>query len=321
VHESATPQQQEPGEPSDTPPQADPPQADPPQARRRRRPGWQTILNISAVAGVVSGIVFGAAELISNLNSGEVPVDERLELVDVEFSARPAKVTVLEYVEPGNAPSVSPFREQPGKPAKESELQYPLTVTLRNPGGDPAVLTGVKLVIHQIMVVASCGTGPGGGVSASLNFDFRFPVALAAQWEKVNPQNFTVAAHAVDALSITAGPETIPGTVLLWKFSVFGVSKGGNQAHLGDGVGMTLADALQAELETTGDVSRLPYEAYVVGDSTTVSRETIRACAGRTAKSVEEFTATGGNGPSAVHPGVPALIAAYRKIDADYARP
>lgn len=313
--DDAAPTGQDPGE-QETPAVAKPPTAKGPRRRRKQR--WPLILNISAVAGVVAGIVFGAAELISNAgdnNSDSVPADERLELVDFEFSTRPARVTVLEYLEPGDTAKKSPYPERSATPGEESELHYPLVVTLRNPSDDPAVLTGVKLVVHEVITAVSCGTGPGGGVAASLNFSCRFPTTLSAPWEQVNPQNFAVEAHSVDALSITAGPEATAGNILLWRFSVFGVSKGGREAHWGDGVGVTFEESLRAELETTGDISKLSYEAYVVGDSDLVSRETIRACAARTAKTVEQLTAG-----ATAHPGIPPLVAAYRKIEADYGR-
>jgi hypothetical protein len=275
---------------------------------------WEAIVGTATVAGVVAGIVFGVTELLARWDDEDgVPVDERLELIDFEFSADPVGVTVLEYVGPGEVAVVSPYPELAGDTGAESELHNALVLTFRNPSDDPAVLTGLKLVLHEVLYIAGCGSGPGGGVWASLNFNFRFPNNPAGPWEKVNPQNFSVAPHGVDALSVTIGPENREEKIMLWHFSVYGVSTGGGEVHWGDGFGLHLG-ALHGDLEVLGDASAIDYHDYVIGDQDPHSPDILRNCAADRAATLETFTTVNTDVPVATHPGLPGLIATFREI-------
>ncbi|WP_020519410.1 hypothetical protein [Catelliglobosispora koreensis] len=224
---------------------------------RRRRASWEAIGGITAIAGLVVAAVFGVLELLPDR---QAPVDERLELVDLEFAPDAADVADLRG---GDA--------------------YPrpvLLVTLRNPADDTAVLTGVKLVVRDLLRVPGCGLASGGDLGPTLNYDFKFPVAQG-DWEETSPRNFAVAPRSADALSITMGPkQSDDHLVFLWRFSVYGVSAAGREAHWGDGIAINIHASPQG------------YEEYVWGErSPSITEVQVRACAGTRAKEIASYLA------------------------------
>lgn len=271
------------------------------------RPGkgpWEAIGGITAVAGVVVAVVFGVMELTKpDTESQVLPADERLELVDVEFAAEPVDVAVLEELGPGGQPKESPG---PGKKGIDTEPHFPLVITLRNPADDPAVLTGVKVVVHEVIDAPPCGSAFGGDVQISANYDFWFPIDLDGAWSKVNPQNFAVEPHAVDALSITIGPDLADAIISsVWRFSVYGVSKGGREAHWGDGIGTTHPRA---------DIAK-NIEYVKAGFPRNRTEAEIRECAGENAGHLSRLVDAAGSGATK-DPALDALQEAYRTVAA-----
>lgn len=264
---------------------------------------WEAVGGITAVASLVVGIVFGVIELTKEPSKGgddTPPADERLELVDVEFAADPVDVTVLELVRVGERPIVS---AKPGKSGVDNEPYRPLVITLRNPADDPAVLTGVRLTVHEVLPVPTCGPQQRSSVSTSLNFDFRFPSPFGGAWSGTNPQNFVVAAHGVDALSVTMGPELVDDdTASVWRFSVFGVSQGGTQWHWADGLATDF-----------GGASAEAYREYVWRDAPKrgYSEQDVAACAAQRLRQLEELA--GQDEDLVVHPGFTGLVGAFRE--------
>jgi hypothetical protein len=275
-------------------------------AAARRRVSWEAIGGITAVAALVASVVFGILQVAtapedSPPAASALPADERLELVEVEFDTRPAEVTVLEELFPGAVPSVSPNPRASVPPGASTVRRVPLLVTLRNPSGDTAVLTGVKLVVHETGEAQVCGKPTGGGVSASLNYDFRFPTNEDQPWSRVNPQNFAVAPGAVEALSVTMGPMNSGELLTVWRFSVYGVSKGGREAHWADGVAVEGPPRADGFGEYIWPSPRNPAE---VGQ--------VRACAAAAADRLQVMIDAPASVTRVVHPDVQPLLAAYR---------
>jgi hypothetical protein len=269
-------------------------------ARRRRqvsnrsgdKNSWQAVGGITAIVTVLVGIVFGIAELRKD---PKAPVDTSLEVVDVEFAANPAEVTVLSEAVKG---------EQPAAPASTgagTQPQPALVITMRNPADDPAVLTGLKLVVHETLLIPGCGPAQGGGIDTSLNYDFRFPTPLSQPWSHVNPQNFGVDPHGVDALSITMGPQRADEIVVTWRFSVYAVAKGGLQAHWADGIA--------SNTPGNGDFS-----GYVRGDPSApgYDEQAMRQCAARQVAQLDALAGRAGS-KAVAEPGFTALRDAHRE--------
>ncbi|GAA4594737.1 hypothetical protein GCM10023194_62490 [Planotetraspora phitsanulokensis] len=270
-------------------------------AKKRSRLTWEAVGGITAIAGLVAAVVFGVLQAVAPSQSAEpttsgvpaVPADERLELVALSPSREPVDVPVSAYVS-NNRTAV------PTAPGDESRESRALVVTLRNSDEDTALLTGVKLVVHSTFVPLACGSPAGEGVKTTLNYDFRFPKDLQGPWTHTEPQVFAVTPHDVDALSITMGPEEEAGMTLMWRFSVYGVSKGGKEAYWGDGVWTDYYE-----------MSDDDYARYVLGDPPEPVDDKVRSCAADVLKGLESFTAD----PSlVVHPGVTAMIDYYRRL-------
>jgi hypothetical protein len=265
---------------------------------KRSRLSWEAVGGITAIAGVVAAVVFGVLQAVAPAQSPEptpgvssVPADERLELVDLKASRDPVDVPVG-YVSDGESKTPAT--------GGETEKRRALVVTLRNSDQDPAILTGVKLVVHSTLSPLGCGPGAGGGVVSSLNYDFRFPEKLQEPWTHVDPQVFEVAPHEADALSITMGPEGGTGLSLIWRFSVYGVSKGGKEAYWGDGVWTDYYEASEAD-----------YARYVRGESPKPVDAEVRSCAAEVLRGLKSFTA---DSSLIVHPGVTAMIDYYQRL-------
>jgi hypothetical protein len=255
------------------------------------------------VAGVVAGIVFSILQLTvadSEPDETELPPDDRLELIDLEYANRPINVPVRGQYDAGED-SMRPVT--PG----ETSPQRPLVLTFRNPSGSAAVLTGIKLVIHETHHVRACGKGNGGGgVDPTLNYDFGFPADLKDPWEKVNGQNFSIPAHGVDALSVTVGPDiSIKNDVTLWRFSIYGVSSGGRESHWGDVVAMEEMTFEDQKAYVWGSLRADGLTKDLAGE--------VRNCSAHTADQVEAFR-HGGSMPSVEHPSVAGLVAAHRAV-------
>ena len=277
--------------------------------RRRRQWPWEAVAGAAAVAGVVVAAVLGVAQLLTAAPDDQPPAadaDSRLELVDVEFSQQPVMVTVLDYVDPEGNPVVLPTTEATaGAPSEE---RHALVITLRNNADQPAVLTGVKLVVHETMLVVPCSGQIGGGVAPSLNYDFRFPAPVNATkpWSALSPLNFTVDPRSVDALSITVGPEISDSgwTLLLWRFSIYGVTKGGTETLWGHGVSMDPMAGTKGQ-----------FDEFVRGPSPEENTpEKMSSCARERQGDIEAFTRA--RGGAVIHPGTDALLAAYRRLGA-----
>ncbi|MFF4879453.1 hypothetical protein [Micromonospora sp. NPDC000668] len=270
---------------------------------------WNAVTGITGVAALVVGIVLGFLQWVAPPNvdkPGEdaPPADERLELVDAEFDPIPRPVTVLEDVGPGEPLRISPHPETSPAAGANTEQRLKLVLTQRNPSDDPAVLTGVKLVVHRIFRAPVCGAPTGGGIHPSLNYDFHFPEALSEPWSQVNPQNFTVAPRSVDALSITMGPRISGELGVIWRFSVYAVSKGGKEAHWVDGVATDYPP-----------VDDEDYRRYIWAEPRkAVDTDRVRRCAAEAAEKLQEFVRGGDPPASVMHPGVDRLIAAYRRM-------
>ncbi|MBQ1019826.1 hypothetical protein KBX71_18435 [Micromonospora sp. D93] len=270
---------------------------------------WNAVTGITGVAALVVGIVLGFLQWIAPPGANQPeskapPADERLELVDAEFDPTPKPVTVLEDVFPGHPFEVSPYPETSPAPGANTLQRLKLVLTQRNPSDDPAVLTGVKLVVHRTFRTPVCGDPMGGGVNPSLNYDFHFPEALSAEWSQVNPQNFTVAPRSVDALSITMGPRIGGDLGLVWRFSIYAVSKDGKEAHWVDGVA-TEYPPLDDEV----------YRSFIwAGPQPASDTDRVRRCAAEAAEELQEFVSDGDPPATVVHPGVDRLIAAYRRM-------
>jgi hypothetical protein len=267
--------------------------------RAGRRPNWDAVAAVTAVAGLV---LAAAVWLVPPLPwGGGTPVDERLELVDVEFGGEATNVLVLEDLPPGREATVSPRPGYVPTGADKAVGSAALVITLRNPTDDTAVLTGVKLVVHEVVAAKPCGRPSGGGVAASVNYDFRFD---AAPWSQVNPQNFAVAPRGVDALSITMGPFVDSATIDVWRFSVYGVSTGGNEIHWADGVAANVGP------------EPVDHRAYIwdLFDPATDSAEAVRSCAAEMAEALGRLLGAAGDGvPFVVQPAVRDLVAEYER--------
>ncbi|TDC37393.1 hypothetical protein E1211_10440 [Micromonospora sp. 15K316] len=281
----------------------------PPRPRRpaeRRKVSWEAVAGVTAVVGLVATIVFSVLQL-TTADSPEAapPPDERLELVEAEFAGESTAVTVLEEVPPDGRPSVSPYPEVSAAADAASRPALHLLVTLRNPTEETAVLTGVKLVVHEALQAPVCGRPSGGIVRASVNYSFRFPTDLAGSWSRTNPQNFAVAPRDVDALSVTMGPELSANVLTVWRFSVYGVSKGGREALWAHGVA--------TEFATTDEE---PYTGYIWPQPRERGeQDRIRTCAADAEQRLRRLAEAAG--PDAVtHPGFTALLGAYRTLAA-----
>ncbi|GII29075.1 hypothetical protein Pmi06nite_25170 [Planotetraspora mira] len=267
-------------------------------ARKGRRLSWEAVGGITAIAGVVAAVVFGVLQVVAPTESSEpspgvsaVPADERLELVGMQASRDPVAVPVRS-ISDGDVSTVPT--------GGETEERRALVVTLRNSDQDPAILTGVKLVVHSTLRPIGCGPGEGDAVLPSLAYDFRFPATLSEPWTHVDPQVFEVAPHEADALSITMGPEKGAGMSLMWRFSVYGVSKGGKEAYWGDGVWTDYYEASEAD-----------YARYVRGESPKPIDDEVRSCAAGVLRGLKSFTA---DSSLIVHPGVTAMIDYYQRL-------
>ncbi|MEV6368818.1 hypothetical protein AB0L86_18230 [Micromonospora musae] len=259
---------------------------------------------MTAVVGLVATIVFSVLQLTTaDSPEAAAPPDERLELVEAEFAAKAAAIRVLEEVPPDAEPSVSPYPEPSAAADAASRPTLHLLITLRNPTEETAVLTGVKLVVHEQLQAPVCGRTSGGGISDSLNYSFRFPADPPGSWSQVNPQNFAVAPRGVDALSVSMGPELTGDVLPVWRFSVYGVSKGGREALWADGVATEFA---------TTDES--PYTDYIWPQPRERGEEErIRTCAADAEQRLRRLAEAAG--PDAVtHPGFTALLGAYRTL-------
>ncbi|GAA4558715.1 hypothetical protein [Planotetraspora kaengkrachanensis] len=296
--------------PPETAPSGDPPpdaQAAKAPARKRPRLTWEAVGGITAIAGLVAAVVFGVLQVAAPSQQAEptrgapsapgVPADERLELVDLSPSREPVDVPVSQYESDGRTTAPSAGSTVPGGDSRERRA---LVVTLRNSAGDTALLTGVKLVVHSTFEPSTCEGGAGEGVKATLNYDFRFPETLQVPWAHTEPQVFAVRPHDADALSITMGPEKEEGLTLMWRFSVYGVSKGGKEAYWGDGVWTDYYELSDAD-----------YARYVRGDSPKPVDDEVRACAAQVLSGLKNFTA---GSSLVVHPGVTAMIDYYRRL-------
>lgn len=274
------------------------------QGRNRRlRVPWQEIGVVATVAGVVVALSLGVLEFLNRpTDNSSLPPDERLELVDLEF-ADPQPVAILEYVGAGERPTVSASAQPSSTQTTESELHRPVVLTLRNPSDDTAVLTGVKLVVHQTYDGGYCGIG-GGAVSVSMNYEFRFPsTVVEVPWAGINPKNFAVQPHEVDALSITMGPDLQVDT-LLWRFSLYGVSSGGREAHWGDGIAINREGSIE------------DYKDAVLGDyDRNADVAEAQECARRHLERLEDALSSFSNS-KIVHPGIAIHLDALRQIAA-----
>lgn len=296
----------------------------------QRPVSWEAVVGIATVAGVIVGAVFGVASLMQapenqahtpenqphasesvQTAEGE-PADRGLELVDVEFSQQLEDVTVQEELSAGELHPV----KTPGR----KEQHRTLVVTLRNTGDDTAVLTAVKVVVLHAMRTPYCGSGYGGGISVSLDYDFRFSTDSLSRgstwepWSQTNSQNFAVAPHAVDALSITVGPDLhepnhrvgdpLP---LLWRFSVYGIFKGGKEAYWGDAIGisseLTPAGYRDAVLSPPG-----------VGAEISLSEAELRGCANQALKDLELLTRSDQDISVISHPSIADLMGVYHEL-------
>ncbi|GAA1297089.1 hypothetical protein Psi02_13860 [Planotetraspora silvatica] len=274
---------------------------------KRFQLSWEAVGGITAIAGVVAAVVFGVLQMVAPADETEptrgtpsvsaVPADERLELVDLSPSREPVDVPVSQYESDGRTTAPSAGSTVPGGDSRERRA---LVVTLRNSTEDTALLTGVKLVVHSTFVPSTCEGGGGEGVKATLNYDFRFPEKLQGSWAHTEPQVFAVQPHDADALSITMGPEEEAGLTLMWRFSVYGVSKGGKEAYWGDGVWTDYYELSDAD-----------YASYVLGDSPKPVDDEVRACAAQVLSGLRNFTA---GSSLVVHPGVTAMIDYYRRL-------
>ncbi|MEU6202558.1 hypothetical protein ABZ814_03070 [Micromonospora musae] len=282
------------------------PPLQPRRPAERRKVSWEAVAGVTAVVGLAATIVFSVLQL-TTADSPEAapPPDERLELVEAEFAGESTAVTVLEEVPPGAQPNVSPYPEASAGADAPSLPALRLLVTLRNPTEETAVLTGVKLVVHEALQAPVCGRPSGGGIAASVNYSFRFPANLPGPWSQTNPQNFAVAPRGVDALSVSMGPELTADVLTVWRFSVHGVSKGGREVHWADGVA--------TEYATTDEDT---YTDYVWPKPRNQGgEEEIRACAADAEQRLRRLAEAAG--PDAVtHPGFTALLGAYRTLAA-----
>lgn len=226
------------------------------------------------------------------------PPDDLLELVEMEYGQEAAQVAVTGMMDLGAASAGPP------PPDAQPIKARPLVLTLRNTGDNPLVLTGLKLVVHEVFQVPTCATAVGGGVSPTLNYDFRFPVPPAGEWSATEPQNFAVKPRSVDALSVTIGPAESGDPVYVWRYSVYAVVKQGREILWGGGVG------------TDGfEVSADDYRAYTrYGTPTNASPAEIRACAREVVEKVRGYSGQSVQPTFAVQPEIENLIEAYEEL-------
>ncbi|MEH1163946.1 hypothetical protein V6V47_01010 [Micromonospora sp. CPCC 205539] len=204
--------------------------------------------------------------------------DDALELVEVEVDEGPP------------AAGRSPLEARP------------LVLTFRNGSDEPAVLTGVKVVVHDTYKLVTCGLPEGGGEESTYNYDFIFPDDTSSAWTGTGSRNFSVAPHSVEALSVTIGPDR-SGNLLLWRFSLYGSFKGGREVHWGDGVGIE-----------GFDVSVAQYERYAAGSGPMGAPEDMRRCGAETADQIRAFAQPNPASPQLVYPLVQRLIAGYEAL-------
>ncbi|GIF62357.1 hypothetical protein Ais01nite_03920 [Asanoa ishikariensis] len=228
----------------------------------------------------------------------ETPADDLLELVEMEYGQEAAEVEVTGMLEPG-APTADP-PEPDTKPVKVR----PLVLTLRNTGDNPLVLTGLKVVVHEVLMVPACATEGGGGVAPTLNYEFRFPVPPTSEWSATGPQNFAVEPRSVDALSVTIGPAASGDAVYVWRYSVHAVVKDGREILWGGGVG---TDGFEVSVDD--------YLAYTVyGQDSGASPAAIRACADEVVETVQGYIDQSTAPAFAVQSEVEHLIEAYQRL-------
>jgi hypothetical protein len=261
----------------------------------RPRGSWEAVGAIAGVVSLLAGVVIGVMQLrgpqavsgpeptpasraTGAATSPPVGSDEALELVEVEF---------------GDGPPAA------GRTQWETR---PLVVTLRNGSDEPAVLTGVKLVVHDTYKVPTCGLPVGGGIAPTYDYEFRFPVDMTTPWVGTGGRNFLVAPRSVDALSVTMGPDE-SGNQLLWRFSLSGIFKGGREVHWGDGVGMEGFDVPAAQ-----------YEQYAAGFGPVGTPEDMRRCGAETADRILAYTSPSPASPQLIYPLVPRLLAGYEGL-------
>jgi hypothetical protein len=268
--------------------------------RAGRRPNWDAVVAVTGLASLVMAV---AVWLLPPLPwGGGTPVDERLELVDVEFGAEATNVLVLEDLPPGREATVTPRPGYVPTGSDDTSRRSALVITLRNPTDDTAVLTGVKLVVHEAVIAEPCGPPSGGRIAASVNYDFRFG---AVPWSQVHPQNFAVPPRDVDALSVTMGPAVDdPIGIDVWRFSVYGVSAGGKEIHWADGVAANLGP------------DPVDHRAFIWDsfDPATDSAEAVRTCAAEKARALRSLLGEPADAvPFVVQSAVSDLVAAYEQ--------
>ncbi|SNS75664.1 hypothetical protein SAMN05421812_101670 [Asanoa hainanensis] len=218
----------------------------------------------------------------------------------MEYGQEAAEVAVTGMLEPG-----APTTEPPAPDTTPARVR-PLVLTLRNTGDNPLVLTGLKVVVHEVFTVPSCASVAGGEVAPTLNYDFRFPVPSTGEWSATGPQNFAVEPRSVDALSVTIGPAASGAAVYAWRYSVYAVVKDGQEILWGGGVG------------TDGfEVSASDYEAYTrYGVPSGSSPAEIRACADNVVKTVRGYIDQPTGPAHAVQPELDNMIEAYEGLAA-----
>lgn len=233
--------------------------------------------------------------------------DEALEIADFEFAPEATNVTVLEVLDPGQEPSVEPFPETSAAAGADSIAARPLRVTFRNSTDDAAIITGISVVIHELITSPYCGKSLGGWEAPSVNYNFRFPPRLDQEsqpWSATNPENFSVPAHSVDAMSITIGPAHLRvDLVEIWKFSIYGITKPGTLTHWGSGIGMSYDgpwDMAKLLVLGTDDVGSMPAGT--------------RACVEAGIEELVGFARPWSGGPFVVDPNFDDMVDAYRGI-------
>jgi hypothetical protein len=277
----------------------------PPVAPRRLRapkppatPGGTKIAAAGAVVAIAATVIGMVVGLLTYLrppvapNPAQQSPDDRLELVSMVPAAKPYDAPVLGDVDGGGQ---APPRQSTGETRKRRSLQ----ITLRNQTDNPAVLTAIRVVVKSSYTAELCGYGSGGGIDSSLDYQFRFDSEGRLPWSHTEPQQFQVAPHAVDALTVTIGPLRDAFPHYLWKFSVSGLLKDGREVPWGEAIWSDY-------YELKEDV----YRDLILGRSP--PPEAARsACAKRAEAGLRKYIAGDG---IVLHPGIRDLLACYQEL-------
>lgn len=229
---------------------------------------WQFLHTQNGVIGAVAGVLGLLLSIIAYIQATN---GDSANLESVSFVIdRPANIEQAVQDESQMARVVGP----------DSELIYPVDVTVLNSGNQAAVIAEISVEFTDIFELEYCGTkaqGGGGGLFVSALYDFEFENLTAAAELPVDITQSTrleVPAHENTRFELSIGPKYMSETELLYVY-VFNIylREAGTDTKviLGQGASLSSVESADAFIGQIPELAR-GYEECMRRNAGEISR-------------------------------------------------